>query len=641
MKILLVSPTNPNDVDHEILRELPFLDNEAFFAPHGCAVVAALTPSEHEVQIFDETIHGPVDDLLDRETFDIVGMSLVANAFERSIAIAERFRNRGRPGLLVAGGACMLHMVTRLRDLIDVAFIGEAEETWPQFIRDYAKGRRKNIYRQIAKPDLSGMPVPRWELIRGDLSRYSMAAVQTIRGCPHDCSFCDVIYTFGRKLRKKPVDQVIEEIKLLQSLGVEMIFFSDDNFAADRKHAKAMLRRIIEINKTFEVQVGFVTQVDITIAKDDELLQLMLDANFIDLQIGIESVHPESLKDIHKQHNLNVDLVESVKKIQSYGMIVLAHMIVGIDSDDDHAFERSEQFLKDANIVHQANHPLMAPPGTKLWYQLRREGRLVEVSPDLQDRMDVYTNVVPKQMSRLDLIGGLAEYRLRVSEPERFLHRLRGFVDGVRHKPSFEAKNTRSLWSRRKALTSMLRYYSLRATKSERRVFFTLIKENGRRHADLMPQIMYAMICHTMERRHAELKEPWAAQIVEQERNLPGGPQIMSRRVVIAPLIRQHFRKIVNTAYGHICEKVTDRNTLCEVMVEALCDYSLSFGETFETFDGYQRDAVRKSVDRVVNRLPDHHVASDAQSVASAPPPGFTREILDALDQTLRFGLAS
>ncbi len=640
MKILLINPANENDVDRRILRELTYLGDLAFFAPHACAVVAALTDPEHEVRIHDEAILGPVDSILMEETFDVVGISLIANAFLRAIAIAECFRASGRSGILVAGGACMLHMVEALRGVIDVAFVGEAEETWPLFLKEYAEGRHRPIYRQIAKPDLSKMPVPRWELVRDDLPRYSVAAVQTVRGCPHDCSFCDVIYNFGRKLRFKPIEQVIEEIVLLESLGVEMIFFADDNFAANRKHTKEILRRIVEVNKTFDVRIGFATQVDITIADDDELLQLLLDANFLEVQIGIESVKPASLKDLQKQHNLRYDLVEAVKKIQSYGIIVLAHMIVGIDSDDADIFEQSARFLDAANLVHQASHPLMAPPGTKLWYQLRMEGRLVVVSPDMQDRMDLYTNIVPKRLSRIELIEGLTEYRLSVSESERFLSRARGFAAGVTHQTSYKVKNEPPLRRNLKMLFSMIRYYLFRADKGERRVFFTLLRETARRHSFLMPRIFYSLVSHTMERRYAESNADRAAEILTIERGTEGGPTLMSKTVLIAPAVRERFEQIATAAYRHVRKTTADRETLYNVLVEALRDYTLTFQDAFETFDNYQLDAVQKSCDRVTGSLVSPLVETDAAMPKEAPS-GFAREILDAMDQTMRFGLGA
>lgn len=639
MKILLVCPANPKDVDRQILKELSFLGDEAFFAPHACAVVAALTPDEHEVRIHDEAIHGPVDAVLGRETFDVVGMSLIANAYVRAIEIASCFRRSEQPGLLVAGGACMLHMLSALRELVDVAFVGEAEETWPRFLRELAEGRQAPLYRQIAKPDLSSMPVPRWELIRRDLPRYTVAAVQTVRGCPHDCSFCDVIYTFGRKLRVKPVDQVLEEIRLLESLGVEMIFFADDNFAANRRHTKAILRRLVEVNNTFKSRLSFATQVDITIADDEELLQLLLDANFVNLQIGIESVSEASLTSLHKQHNLELDIAEAVRTIQSYGIVVMAHMIFGTDADELGVFEASERFLDDAHVVHQASHPLMAPPGTKLWYQLQQQGRLVTVSPDMQDRLDLYTNVVPKQMSRIELIEGLAAYRLRVSEPDRFFDRVRGFADGVTHRTSYEVKNSPPLWRNLKRMFSMIWHYMFFAHRSERHIFFRLLKETGTERSFLVPTVFYAFVCHAMERRQAEIKATWAAEIVEQERLMPGGPPVMSRSVAIAPAIRDSFLPIATAAYHRVRRETGDREILYQVVVEALQDFALRFGDTFDSFDDYHRDAVYKSCDRVMNGRRPVADSGRRSLPEDDPPAGFARDILDALDQTVRFGL--
>lgn len=642
MRILLVSPSSAQDLTQQTLRQLPFFQKDAFFAPHACALVAALTPPDHEVQIHDEDLHGPVDSVLEVTDFDVVGLSLLGNDLVRAREIAERYRRGPRSGLLVAGGPSMLHMLPRLRPLLDVAFVGEAEATWPRFLDELAADGRpsRSLYRQVARPEMAAVPIPRWELLGRDLQRYSLASVQTLRGCPRDCAFCDVIYTYGRAIRRKPIDQVLGEVALLESLGVELIFFADDNFAADRRHTKALLRRLVALNRSFETHLSFATQLDITIADDDELLQLLLDAGFVEVQIGVESPDQSSLRDLHKHQNLQRDLVASVRKIQSYGIVVLAHMILGMDSDDHQAFGRAERFLSQADVVHQASHPLMAPPGTRLWYELKRQGRLVEVTAEMHDRLDLDTNVVPKQMTRLELIEGLVRYRLSVSEPDRFLERARQFLAGITERPSEPRDNSPSPRDKWRMLVGMLRHFLIEVPTPERRLFITLVSEVARQRPELIPTAIYLLACHRMERCQAEISARWAAAIESAEEALPGGRPVLSTATLITPALRSQFRELARAAYGQVRGRASSRPVVYEAVVDALVEYVERYGETFEELDEGQRSALTTCCARALAQL--EATGGDERDdglPTEGPPPGFTREILDALDQTLRFDL--
>ncbi len=237
MKILLISPSSEDDIISRTVKDIPCMDSGTFFAPHALEAVAALTPYGHETVLHDEHMRGPADDLIRTGGFDIIG------------------------------GIGTTNVMRKLKDLADVIFIGEAEETWPRFIRDYQAGRHNRTYQQISKPDMEMTPMPRWDLIGSDIPRYGAVSVQTSRGCPHDCSFCDVIYTYGRKIRSKSTGQVIREIRALMDLGAKMIMIADDNFTADRPYAKEILRELVGINNALRMPLSFMTQVDFTVMR--------------------------------------------------------------------------------------------------------------------------------------------------------------------------------------------------------------------------------------------------------------------------------------------------------------------------------------------------------------------------------------
>ena len=635
MKILLVSPSSADDINIQVIREIPYLMADAFFAPHACAAIAALTPPEHEVMIHDEHLHGPVDGLLKNQEFDVVGVSLISNQINRSRAIAETFRGEDCPGALVVGGVGTAHMLPRMYELFDAVFVGEAEETWPRYLADLSRGEPEQLYRQIAKPDMGGVPIPRWELIAEDLPRYSTSSVQTSRGCPFDCSFCDVIYIFGRKLRLKPAEQVLQEVSLLQSAKVKMIYFADDNFSGNRDYAKTLLRELTELNRSFPTQVSFITQVDLTVADDEELLQLFLDANVVELQIGIESVDEAALQHMNKAQNLRRDALQSVRKIQSYGIVVLAHMIVGADSDDADAFERTARFIQEANIIHHACHPLMAPPGTKLWYDLKRQERIIDPPDDIRDRLDITTNIVPRKMSRVELMEGLARHWEEVADPNRYLERALAFIKGIQRRPSSKATNMPSPWSLRKMLFKMLWFFLFKKGAEHRRVFFTILRETWRHAKDLIPRAMFNHTCYMMEHQQAKIASQWARDLAARERQ--EGLPTLPPSVPIPEGIRQHAAEILGAAYLKVRRRIAEPNTLYRSVLEAMVDYVDRFGSSFDGFDNYQRDAVDKSCERVLARLPATPQGAPVSDLPmKKPPAGFVREMLDALDQAIR-----
>src|SRR6185436_7288268 len=161
------------------------------------------------------------------------------------------------------------------------------EETWAQFLRDYAAGTHKSRYTQADKTDMSTSPLPRFDLL--NLGAYRTVCVQFARGCPFTCEFCDIITIFGRRPRAKAIPQIMAEIRELHRLGVERIFLVDDNFIGDKRRAKALLRAIVEFGRETDFAVDFNTEVSLDVAQDDEMLALLRDANFQSIFIGIEA----------------------------------------------------------------------------------------------------------------------------------------------------------------------------------------------------------------------------------------------------------------------------------------------------------------------------------------------------------------
>lgn len=401
MRIHLVTPRNPPSFwTYDGI--LPTLEKRCIFPNLSMPTVAGLTGSEHEVTLCDENVQD-VD--FDVEA-DVVGITGYIIHKERVREIADEFRRRGR--FVVIGGPFATLCPDELDGHCDVLFEGEAEETWPRFLGDFAAGRWQKRYAPDELPDLSTAPMPRFDLL--DVGRYHALTIQFARGCPFTCEFCDIIVMYGRRPRAKRVEQVMDEIRECHRLGAEQVFVVDDNFIGNKKLAKELLRAMAEWGAENGYPIDFNTEVSLNLAQDEELLSLFRAANFTTVFIGIESPRVDSLLETKKAQNARGDLVESVRRVQSYGIQVQAGMIVGFDADDASIFEEQLRFIQQARVPVSMTGMLQALPKTPLHERVQQEGRLVEES--LGDQF-VFSNIEPRQMSRLELYRG---YRWLVEE---------------------------------------------------------------------------------------------------------------------------------------------------------------------------------------------------------------------------------
>ncbi len=416
MKLYLIAPKNPESF-WTFDRILPSLRKRCVFPNLALPTVAGLTPPPHEVVLCDENVEA-----IDFDTdADVVGITGFVIHKRRMFEIAEAFRRRGK--LVVAGGPFATLCPEELHDKVDVLFVGEAEYTWPQFVRDYEAGHWQAEYRQEEKPSMLDSPLPRFDLLRVD--RYRSMAIQFARGCPFNCEFCDIIVMYGRRPRTKSTAQVLAEVEAIHRLGVANIFVVDDNFIGNKKEAKELLRALAAWQEARHYPLEFMTEVSLNVAQDDELLALMKRAHFTTIFVGIESPRAASLLETKKTQNTREDIVTSVHRIQATGIEVMAGMIVGFDSDDPSIFEEQFQFIQQARIPISMTGMLNAVPKTPLHARLKAAGRLIADS--VGDQF-VFTNVVPGGMSRLELYEGYRSLLRRLYGYRAYRRRAMDFI---------------------------------------------------------------------------------------------------------------------------------------------------------------------------------------------------------------------
>jgi radical SAM superfamily enzyme YgiQ (UPF0313 family) len=393
----------------------------ALVPPVSLATIAALTPSHYEMKIVDECVE-PIDF---EQTCDIVAITGYTVHEPRMIEIAKAFKKRGK--LVVAGGPFCSSHVTEAVNYFDVVFVGESERIWPQFLEEWEQNAHQKIYEETEKPDLQQQrsPIPRYDMISFD--KYVGGMVQTSRGCPYDCEFCDVTAMFGRKIRHKPVEQVMEEIKIVMDQGVDNIFLADDNLVGNRAYVKKLLKELIRFNHTRKKPIAYITQLTLNCADDDELLDLIHKANFACLFIGVETPKPESLLVANKGHNLKIDMRESIRKIHAYGIVILPGMMIGFDTDDITIFKTQEEFLKEVGLMFPMMGMILALKGTKLWTRLKKENRVLNKSGN----QFMSTNIVPKLMTNEEIDTNYAQLLRKIYSIDHFKACFQSFIEQI------------------------------------------------------------------------------------------------------------------------------------------------------------------------------------------------------------------
>lgn len=413
MKVLLVYPEFP-DTYWSFRHALKFEGKQAAFPPLGLLTVSAMLPEIWERRLVDMNVETLWPD--DIEWADMVFVSAMIVQNESLEQVVELCRSMGKK--VVVGGPYVSTSSERLPDA-DHIFIGEAETTLPEFINDLELGIARKIYKADERPALTNTPVPDFSLI--DMRRYSAMNVQYSRGCPFNCEFCDIIEIYGRVPRTKSNQQMLAELDALKATGWRgLVFIVDDNFIGNKKNVRLFMPDLIEWSRANGQPFSFITEASVNLAEDDALLQQMEDAGFRRVFLGIETPVEESLKEAQKGQNTRRDLLESIHKIQSYGMEVMAGFIVGFDSDPDDIFDLQMRFIRDSGIPLAMVGLLTALPDTQLWRRLEKEGRLLAVSTG--NNTDCSLNFLPK-MNATRLIEGYKTILRNIYSPKEYYRR--------------------------------------------------------------------------------------------------------------------------------------------------------------------------------------------------------------------------
>ena len=442
--ILLVSPRTP-DTFWSFSHVMGLVGKKAAFPPLGLLTVAGMLPREWNLRVVDLNVRELAD--ADIEWADAVFVSAMIVHEESVRGVIARSNARGKP--VVAGGPLFTTGAERFPE-VACCVVGEAEGVMPTLVADLAAGRLKPLYRATERPDVTTTPLPRWDLVRVD--DYVTMSIQSSRGCPFDCEFCDITAVYGRLPRVKAPEQIIAELEAVLATGWnDSIFIVDDNFIGNRAKTKALLRAIIDWRRRRGVRLSFTTEASMNLVDDPELLDLMVRAGFKNVFVGIESPQEESLKECRKVQNTRRDLVAAVRQIHNAGIQVMAGFIVGFDSDKEGIFDCQRRFIQEAGVATAMVGLLTALPGTRLFARLTTEGRLIGRTTG--NNLDAVLNFIPT----LDPAALKEGYRRLVKDlyaPREYYQRILIFLreyrpSGPRPRPHLADIRTliRTLWA--------------------------------------------------------------------------------------------------------------------------------------------------------------------------------------------------
>jgi radical SAM superfamily enzyme YgiQ (UPF0313 family) len=401
MKALLVSPKGNVSNNFEFLN---FWNQNPVVKPYretftgvstGLLILATFMKKDFDLTFIDENRSTINYD----SNYDLVAISCMTQQSTRAYQIADEFRKRKIKVIIGGIHPTLLREEAKLH--ADSVFVGEVENTWEEFRKDFFSNNIKSFYINESQCDLKNSPIPSYELLNPN--DYRVVWVQTTRGCPHKCEFCVSSNIFGSKFRHKKIEQVVEEIEKIKSIWKKpiMISFADDNMFVNRKYSNELLHALIPL------KIRWFAQTDISVAQDNDLLTLMKKSGASILFIGFETITKKGLSIIDqtswKPKQLK-NYESSIKQIQSHGIGIMGAFIVGLDTDTKRSFNNISKFII-KNHIYASQITILTPfPGTRLRERLEKEGRILSSNWEKYTIWDAVLK--PKNMTVKELESG-------------------------------------------------------------------------------------------------------------------------------------------------------------------------------------------------------------------------------------------
>jgi radical SAM superfamily enzyme YgiQ (UPF0313 family) len=430
MKVLAIDPEFPYSF-WSLGECSKLMGRKALTPPLGLLTVAALLPQEWEFRLADLNV-GPLTEA-SWQWADLVMITGMIIQRQGILRLVREAKERGKT--VIVGGPCASSLPQEvLAAGADFLVRGEGEDTIPRLVAALQEGQPGGVIEEDGKPEMTSSPVPRFDLI--NLDDYVGMGVQTSRGCPFDCEFCDIVSLYGRTPRCKDPGQVIAELETLYRLGWRgLVFISDDNFIGNQDHARAILNRLIPWNQDRGEPFGFWTQASVNLGQDREMIDLLTAANFGYIFLGVETPEPDILRAAGKFQNVRNPLKDSLAAINANGLNMIASFIIGFDGERRGAVDCIVEFVEELAIPIILINILQPLPNTRLWQRLEAEGRLLpdQTSGDFYEMGFNYLPTRPQTEIWGEFVRGI-DY---LYEPSRYLARVCRFF--LRMRPTRRA----------------------------------------------------------------------------------------------------------------------------------------------------------------------------------------------------------
>lgn len=352
------------DIIIAYVQRYEFGHEKDFVPPLTGIHLAAITPAEHTVRVFHQQV-----DAIDFDTdADLVALSFFTGFATAAFELAHIFRQKGKA--VVAGGPHVTYHTEECLHYFDAVVCGEAESVWPSLLADFSARRLQKIYKG-EPPDLQHIPTPRFDLLSDKF--FVKKVIQATRGCPFSCSFCTVP-SLNPGFRLRPVKDVIRDAaynKFPHWWQRKIVWFWDDNLTINRKYIRELLQELKKLN------VWWLTQASMDIAKDEGLLQLMKESGCIGVFFGIESFGKDSLADANKRQNKIENYKKAVAAVHRKGIAVMAGFIAGFDHDTRESIEEMADRLMDIGVDVPFLSIMTPYKGTPLHASLQKGGRIL------------------------------------------------------------------------------------------------------------------------------------------------------------------------------------------------------------------------------------------------------------------------
>jgi len=350
--------------------------------------LAALVPPGHEVLITDEPVQAWNPDT----PSDCVFITVTILTSFRAYEIADTYRRKGVP--VVMGGPHCMFYADEVLEHADAVAVGEGEDLVPRILDDLAGGRLQRVYKAEAPNPLQNLPFPRHDLLDpSTYARFHAVAVQTTRGCPYRCEFCAERFFLGEKYRMRPVDDVLEEIL---RAGRKQIFFADSTFVGNRSHSMALMERLIPL------KISWSTLWNTDRVLDLELMKLAKRSGLLHINMGVESIKPETLQGMNKKTTSAHKLEEVVRILRKMDVSFSFNLIFGWDTDRKEDFRTTLEWIR-RNKVHVAFFNVFSPhKGTKIYDRFLADGRMRDLA-NLGRWPGVIAEILPKNFTAEEL----------------------------------------------------------------------------------------------------------------------------------------------------------------------------------------------------------------------------------------------